>query len=272
MSDSRISGLYRQTVVERIDELQKLGWLSAADAELLRQGRHVLSSVSADKIIENVIGVFGLPFAIAPNFIVNGRDYIVPMVVEEPSIVAATSNAARLARSSGGFESISDESLLIGQVHLAGIADIGAALEALNEEKQDLIDRANAVHPRLAARGGGVRDIELRQLQLADSSVVLAAHVLVDTCDAMGANLVNTICEAVAPRLAELCGGDVALRILSNLADRSLVTATVRYRLADLGASGFTAEAVRDGIILASDIASADPYRAATHNTLFALL
>ncbi len=266
MSDSRISGLYRQTVVERIDELQKLGWLSAADAELLRQGRHVLSSVSADKIIENVIGVFGLPFAIAPNFIVNGRDYIVPMVVEEPSIVAATSNAARLARSSGGFESISDESLLIGQVHLAGIADIGAALEALNEEKQDLIDRANAVHPRLAARGGGVRDIELRQLQLADSSVVLAAHVLVDTCDAMGANLVNTICEAVAPRLAELCGGDVALRILSNLADRSLVTATVRYRLADLGASGFTAEAVRDGIILASDIASADPYRAATHN------
>jgi hydroxymethylglutaryl-CoA reductase len=266
LSDSRISGLYRQTVAERIGELHRLGWLSAADAELLRQGRHVLSSAAADKIIENVIGVFGLPFAIAPNFIVNGRDYIVPMVVEEPSIVAATSNAARLARNSGGFESASDESLLAGQVHVTGIADVAAAVQALSEARQDLIARANAVHPRLVARGGGVREIEVRQLQLPDSSTVIAVHFLVDTCDAMGANLVNTICEMVAPRLAELCGGDVALRILSNLADRSLVTARVRYRPEDLAAAGFTGEAVRDRVVMASDIASVDIYRATTHN------
>ena len=266
MSDSRISGLYRLAVAERIDELQRRGWLSAADAEILRQGRHVLAAGVADKIIENVIGVFGLPLAIAPNFLVNDRDYLVPMVVEEPSIVAGVSAAARLARAAGGFATDCDESLLTGQLHVSDVANVDSALSALQHERDALISLANSVHPRLVARGGGVRDIDTRRLELDNSEPAIVLHLHVDTCDAMGANLVNTICEALAPRVAELCSGKVALRILSNLADRSLVTAIVRYKLDDLAVPGFEAAAVRDGIVLASDIAAADPHRAATHN------
>ncbi len=266
MSKSRITGLYRLSVAERIDELLRLGCVSDADAELLRQGKHTLLTTTADKMIENVVGVFGLPFAIAPNFIVNGHDYIVPMVVEEPSIVAATSNAAKLARPTGGFESECAESLLIGQIHVSGCSDSAGALEKIAAAEDELLTLCNAVHPRLAGRGGGVRAIETRQLDIPGESDVVAVHLLVDTCEAMGANLVNTICEAVAPRIAELCGGNIALRILSNLTDRSLVRCRVQYRCDDLASAGFEGEAVRDGVVLASSIASADPYRAVTHN------
>jgi hydroxymethylglutaryl-CoA reductase len=250
---------------ERIGELERLGWLTGAEAERLRQGRQVLSPGAADKLVENVVGVFGLPLAIAPNFRVNGRDYLVPMVIEEPSIVAATSNAAKLAREGGGFTARCDESLLTGQVHMIGMADAQAALAALQHARADLQALADAVHPRLRERGGGVRGIEFRLLP-AGPQPVIAAHILVDTCDAMGANLVNTICESVAPELADICGGDAVLRILSNLADRSLVTATARYPLAVLAAPGFSPESMRDRIIAASEIAVADPYRAVTHN------
>ncbi len=266
MNDSRIPGLYKLSVPQRIEALRREGWLSGEDAERLRDGRQVLSSVAADKIIENVVGVFGLPFAIAPNFRVNGRDSIVPLVVEEPSIVAALSGAARLARENGGFTARCEESLLAGQVHLGNIADVDEALVLLQSGKPALLDAANAVHPRLAARGGGVRDIEFRRLQFPEGRPFIAVHLLVDTVDAMGANLVNTICEAVAPKIAELSGGDVALRILSNLADRSLVTAEVRYATDDLASGGYDGEMVRDAIVVASDIAMSDPHRAATHN------
>ena len=266
MSSSRISGLHELTVAERINELDRLGWLSSVDAELLKQGRYVLLSARADTMVENVIGTFGLPLAIAPNFVVNGRDYIVPMVVEEPSVVAAVSGAAKLARSSGGFETVSEESLLAGQVHVTNVADTNAAITALEKHRQELIKLADDVHPGLVDRGGGAREVEVRRLELPDGTRAIAIHILVDTCDAMGANIVNTICESVAPRIGEICGGDVALRILSNLSDRSLVTARVSYRLEDLATSGFAAEIVRDRIIMASDIARVDPYRAATHN------
>ena len=266
LSDSRIKGLYRLSIAERIKELEQQGWLSAADAELLQQGKHVLSPAVADKMIENVVGVFGLPMAVAPNFVVNDQDYIVPMVVEEPSIVAATSNAARLARASGGFTASCSESLLIGQIHVTNVDDPDSALSTLNAASAELLKRANAVHPRLVARGGGVREVVSRQIALDDEVTAIAVHILVDTCDAMGANLVNTICEAVASQVAELCGGEVALAILSNLADRALVSARVRYQPADLATSDITGDLVRDRIVLASDIASTDPYRAATHN------
>jgi hydroxymethylglutaryl-CoA reductase len=208
-------------------------------------------------MIENVIGVFGLPMAVAPNFLVNGNDCVVPLVVEEPSIVAGLSSAAALARASGGFDVAGKESLLIGQVHVTQMPDADHAIAALEQQKDALIEAANAVHPRLAARGGGVRDIELRVFDLPGGSPAIAVHIVVDTCDAMGANLVNTICEALAPTIAAVCDGEVALRILSNLADRSLYTARARFALP---------EAARDAIILANDIALADPYRATTHN------
>jgi len=248
LSSSRISGLHELTVAERINELDKLGWLSSVDAELLKQGRYVLLSAAADTMVENVIGTFGLPLAIAPNFIVNGHDYIVPMVVEEPSVVAAVSGAAKLARSSGGFETVSEESLLAGQVHVTGVVDTNAALTALEKHQQELIKLANDVHPGLVDRGGGVREVEGRLLELPGGTPAIAIHILVDTCDAMGANIVNTICESVAPRIGEICGGNVALRILSNLSDRSIVTARVNYRLKDLAMPGFAAEIVRDRI------------------------
>ncbi len=266
MNDSRIAGLYKLSVPKRIEALKRGGWLSPEDAARLRDGRQVLSSVAADKIIENVVGVFGLPFAIAPNFRVNDRDSIVPLVVEEPSIVAALSGAARLARKTGGFHASCDESLLAGQIHISNIANADAALAALESGKPALLDAANAVHPRLQARGGGARDIEFRCLELPDGTPLIAVHVLVDTVDAMGANLVNTICESIAPTLAEQSGGEVALRILSNLADRSVVNAEVRYATSDLGSDGYDGATVRDAIVLASDIAMADTYRAATHN------
>ena len=257
MSTSSISGLYKLGVAERIATLHELGWLSADDADRLRDGHCVLSVTAADHMIENVVGVFGLPFAIAPNFVVDGRECIVPLVVEEPSIVAGLSAAARKAGANGGFDIQNDESLLIGQIHVTGIADADYAIAALEKEKAGLLKAANAVHPRLLARGGGVRDIELRLFEMPDGKPLLAVHVLVDTCDAMGANLVNTICEAVAPQIAAACEGSVSLRILSNLTDRSLYTARARFTLPD---------AVRDAIVTANDIALVDPYRAATHN------
>ncbi len=266
MKDSRISGLYKLSVPKRIEALQHGGWLSAGDAARLRDGRQVLSSVAADKIIENVVGVFGLPFAIAPNFRVNGRDSIVPLVVEEPSIVAALSGAARLARKAGGFHASCDESLLAGQIHVSNIADVDKALAALQSETSALLESANAVHPRLLDRGGGARGIEFRRLELPDGAPLIAVHVLIDTVDAMGANLANTICESLAPRVAELSGGDVALRILSNLCDRAIVNAEVRIDAGDLASGDFDGATVRDAIVLASEIAGVDPYRAATHN------
>ena len=257
MRDSRITGFYRLSIPERIEQLEESGWLSAADATRLRDGHHVLATAAADHMIENVVGVFGLPFAIAPNFVVNGREHIVPLVVEEPSIVAGLSNAAAMARTAGGFEVESDSSMLIGQVHLVNVSDTDHAIAALGQAKPGLLDAANAVHPRLSERGGGVRDIEVRLFELPDGKPLIAVHLLVDTCDAMGANLVNSICEAVAPDIADVCEGQVALRILSNLADRSLFTARVRYSLPDN---------LRDSIVAANDIACVDPYRATTHN------
>jgi hydroxymethylglutaryl-CoA reductase len=266
VNDSPISGFYRLDIRQRIDRLEQRGLLSAGDAAALRDGRHVLLPAAADKIIENVIGVFGLPFAIVPNFIVNGSGRLAPMVVEEPSIVAGLSFAATLARKCGGFEARCDESLLAGQVHVTDIADVESAVGRIDAAADELLAAANAVHPRLGKRGGGVRDLEVRRLSLPGGVAALAVHLLVDTRDAMGANLVNTICEALAPRIAAISGGKVAMRILSNLADRSIVTARVSYPAERLATGDLDGEAVRDAIVTTSDIASADPYRAATHN------
>ncbi len=257
MSDSRIAGLYRLPVAARIERLEEYGWLSSADAASLCGGHHVLSPLAADRMIENVIGVFGLPFAAAPNFIVNGRDCIVPLVVEEPSIVAGLSSAAANVRKRGGFEVRSDASLLLGQVHVTDVDDAARAIDALVKADDALLELANSVHPRLVRRGGGVRAVETHKLALPDGRPLIAVHVLVDTCDAMGANLVNSICEAIAPEVEAICGGKVALRILSNLADRSLYTARATFAVS---------ETVRDAIVTANDIALVDPHRAATHN------
>lgn len=265
MNDSRISGFHKLSIAARIEELQRRGLLTPGEVAALKNGGQVLLSADADRMIENVLGTFGLPLAIAANFVVNGRACIVPMVVEEPSVVAGCSAAAKLALPDG-FSVSSKEALLAGQIYITGMTDPTAAAAELMRRKTEILTAANAVHPGMEAYGGGARDLEVRHLKLLDGSSALAIHILVATGNAMGANVVNTICESLAPRISEICGGDAALKILSNLADRSLLTANVRYRLDSLASVDFAAEVVRDRIIMASNIASADPYRAATHN------
>jgi len=274
VKDSRIPGFYRMTIDERIDVLLQRNWLDPATASLLKRGAMFLPANTADKMIENVIGVFGLPLAVAPNFRINGRDYLVPMVVEEPSIVAAVSGAARFARATGGFAVQADDPLSIGQILMIGVMDADAIVRKLEAHRSELLALANRLQPNLEARGGGARDIEFFSTQLPAvhdarrqaTQPALVLHLLVDTRDAMGANIVNSMCEGIAPRIEELTSGTVVLRILSNLADRSLVTARATILLTDLEEDGRSAESVRDAIILATDFARADPHRASTHN------
>jgi hydroxymethylglutaryl-CoA reductase len=171
-----------------------------------------------------VVGVFTLPMGLGLNFLINDKAYVVPMVVEEPSIIAAVSLAAKLVRESGGFESRADEAILIGQVQIVDVPHIARAQHAIIERKEEILNLANSLHPRLVARGGGARDIEAAiHPSVSRREDMLVVHLLVDTCDAMGANLVNSMCEEVAPLIEEITGGQVFLRILSNLCDRSLV-------------------------------------------------
>ncbi len=266
MSRSAISGFYRMTLAQRIETLVEQGLLADDDARRLQSGEPLLHAGTADKMIENVVGVFGMPLAVAANFRVNGTDHVVPMVVEEPSIVAGVSGAAKLMRDGDGIVSQAEKPLLVGQIQLSAKADIDAALKALEAAKQELLDLANQLQPRLIARGGGARDIEFQEHKLEDGRRLLVLHLLVDTGDAMGANIVNTLCEALAPEIERISGIAVGLRILTNLADRSMVTATATLPLASLASESTSGEQVRDGIIAANEFANADPYRAATHN------
>jgi len=266
MNDSRISGLYRRNIAARLETLVDRGFISVPDAASLRKSNGILTARIADRMVENVVSVFGLPFAIAPNFLVNDRDYVVPMVIEEPSVVAAVSGAARLMRRAGGFRVEADDPILVGQVHLVDIADPDAAIVRLQEAAEQLLQQANELQANMYKRGGGARAIEFCKHELPDNRWTVVAHIAVDTRDAMGANHVNTVCEGLAARLEALSGGTACLRILSNLADRSLVTSSVTLPLASLQANGYSAEQVRDGIILANDLAVVDRYRAATHN------
>jgi hydroxymethylglutaryl-CoA reductase len=220
----------------------------------------------ADRMIENVIGVMGLPVGLGLNFLINGREYVVPLVVEEPSIVAALSSAAKLVRNCGGFETRSTEAILIGQIQMVDVPHPARARAALLQRRDEIINLANSLHPNLVARGGGARDIEVMLHPSRTGSDMVVLHLLVDTCDAMGANLVNTMCEGVASLVETIAGGKVLLRILSNLTDRAMVWARCVIPVSELTGKGFTGEQVRDGIIIAAELAAADPYRAATHN------
>ena len=225
-----------------------------------------LSFDVADHMIENAIGVFGLPFGVGLNFQVNGRDRIVPMAVEEPSVVAAASCAARLVRAAGGFSANADPALMIGQIHLLGVADLAVARARLESAAPRLLAAAETVHPNLVRRGGGARALELRELRETPCGPVLVVHLVVDVGDAMGANIVNTMVEAIAPDVAELSGGEARLCILSNLADRRLARASVRIPVEVLRTDAIDGDEVARRVAEAWGLAAADPYRAATHN------
>jgi len=264
---SRIPDFYRMSIDERVRAAHDKGLLSDSDVEQLMSGEYTLDRHAADKMIENVIGVLGMPIGLGLNFLINSKEYVVPMVVEEPSIVAALSSTAKLARQANGFTTSSTDPILIGQIQVIDVPDMGRARTTLLERKQEILDLANSFHPRMVARGGGAVDIEvLTHAMKSTDGEMLVIHLLVDTRDAMGANLVNGMCEGVASLVESMTEGRVFLRILSNLADRALASADVTLPPELLAGKGFDGESVRDGVIIATDFAEADPYRAATHN------
>ena len=270
---SRIPSFFKMRVEERLRALHDHGLLADDDLRALRSGDHALQLDVADKMIENVVGVFGLPLGIGLNFLIDGQDYVVPLCVEEPSIVAGLSGAARTARLSGGYQTQTTDPVLIGQVQVVNIADAATARLALLEREQEILNLANSLHPKMVARGGGAQGVEVFRHRAPEGGDpraphrdMLVLHLLVDTRDAMGANIVNGMCEGVASLVEAITGGKVFLRILSNLTDRALVRAKVCIPVQNLAMTGFSGAEVRDGIILANDLALVDPYRAATHN------
>jgi len=261
MRSSSFSGFYRLTVEERVEKVREFAGLTDEEAAILSSFSS-LPMDTADRMIENVAGCMPLPIGIAVNFIINGRDVLVPMAIEEPSVVAAASNAAKLARRTGGFVAKAEPPIMIGQIQVIGIKEeeFGEKAAAVEAAKKELLAEANACDPVLVGIGGGARDLEIREVRTPGGRMMVI-HLLVDVRDAMGANAVNTMCERLAPKIEAITGGRVVLRIISNLATKRLVTASVRYAKEDLGG-----EEVVDRIVAAYMLAAGDPYRAATHN------
>ena len=262
---SRIRGFYDLPLKKRHQLLIERGFLSPQELENLCSEGNLPLEI-AENMIENVIGTFSFPLGIGLNFRVNGRDVLVPMVVEEPSVVAGASFMAKLAREGGGFTAHADDPVMIGQLQVLDVKDLQAAEESILNKKEQLLDTLVDVDPVLRDLGGGPKDLETRQIPHSAIGPFLVIHLLFDVRDAMGANAVNTACEKLAPHLEEITGGRVHLRILSNLADRRLASAACTIPLESLAFGEYTGEQVRDGIIEAWAFADADPYRAATHN------
>jgi hydroxymethylglutaryl-CoA reductase len=256
---SRISGFYRKSIEERVAIAAEKVDLTSEEVALLKSGGG-LTLDTADRMIENVVGTIAFPLGLAVNFRINGRDRLVPMAIEEPSVVAAASNMARLMREGDGVKASCTDPVMIGQIQVLDVPDIEAAKKAVTEAKEELMELANQQDPVLVRFGGGARDIQIREI---DSKVgkMLILHLLVDCRDAMGANAVNTMCEVLAPVVERLTRGRVLLRIISNLADNRLVRAEAVIRKDAIGGEG-----VVDDIVNAWAFADADPYRAATHN------
>lgn len=258
---SRFPGFYKVTVQERRALVGDATGCDPTDLERALEGGGI-EAETADKFVENVLGTYGLPYGVALNVRVNGKDHVVPMVIEEPSVVAAASNAAKMVREGGGFTAEADPPVMIAQIQIRDVADAQAGVARILAHAEELVREANGAVGGLVARGGGARGVEARVL--ADDMIV--AHVLVDCQDAMGANLVNSVAEVVADRVAQLAGGRVGLRILSNLADKRLVRVRCRIPASSLATEDMKGTDVIDGILNASRFAQLDPYRAATHN------
>jgi len=220
----------------------------------------------ADGMIENLIGRFELPLGVATNFQVNGKDYLIPMAVEEPSVVAAASHMAKLARLNGGFEAYSDRPVMRAQIQVMGVQDLKSAKERILKHKSELIFAANEKDKTLVSLGGGCEDIEVHLFKDTPCGPMLIVHLLVDVRDAMGANTVNTMAEYISPQIEKISHGQVRLRILSNLADKRLVTASVKISSKQLDTADYKGQEVVKRILEAASFAVVDPYRAATHN------
>jgi hydroxymethylglutaryl-CoA reductase len=265
--NSRLQGFFRLNPFERLQQVKQFNGLNDDELKALHGGTHtVLGIERADKMIENVVGTFSLPLGIATNFRINGNDYLIPMAVEEPSIVAGASFAARMVRAGGGFTTDSTDPLMIGQIQLVGVAAPYSARHDVLARRDEILTIANAQSRSLAALGGGARDVEVHLHPSSPMGPMMVVHLIVDCRDAMGANAINSMAEAVAPLLEEITGGRAYLRILSNLSDRRLARARCVVPVEELARDGLSGEEVRDGILWAYAFAAVDPYRAATHN------
>jgi hydroxymethylglutaryl-CoA reductase len=254
---SRIPGFYKLSPRERLSIVKDFSKLSEDDLKKIA-GRG-LNLGQAQRMIENVIGTIEIPLGIASNFLINGKDYLVPMASEEPSVVAAASNAARIARKLGGFSTEASQPIMIGQIQVCNVSDLEAARKAILDNKKDIIAIANEQDPVLVKHGGGAKDLSVRLIDTVEGEMLIA-HLMVDCRDAMGANAVNTMAEAVSPRIAELSGGRVYLRIISNLAVHRIARSEAIFSKEEIGEDGV------DGVLKAYAFAAADPFRCATHN------
>ena len=263
--NSRLPGFYNLSLEERRSELLSRGFLDEADLAALT-GEAGINAQQADHMIENVIGLHSLPLGIASNFVINGREVLIPMAIEEPSVVAGASFMAKLARAGGGFTAHTGPPEMIGQLQILEVSDPQSARRSLLKEKEALLAETAQVDPVLQKLGGGPRDIEVRLIEDSPLGPFLVLHLIYDVRDAMGANAVNTAAERLAPLVESITGGRVHLRILSNLADRRLASASCTIPLSELAFGEYTGAEVRQGVIAAWAFAAADPYRAATHN------
>jgi hydroxymethylglutaryl-CoA reductase len=262
---SRLPGFYKRTLAERAAAVAQWANLSAQEqAALLGIGG--LNAAQADHMIENAVGVYALPLGIATNFLINDVDVLIPMAVEEPSVLAAVSNAARLFREGGGFTATSDEPVMIGQIQLMDLPDLYVAAGAIMAQKARLLEEVNAQGGSIVKSGGGARDIQVRPLPQTSVGPMLIVHLLYDTRDAMGANAINTAVEMLAPQLEAITGGRAGLRILSNLTDQRKARAEGRIPASALATDTLEGTQVVRAIVEAGAFAEADPYRAATHN------
>ena len=262
---SRLSGFYKLPLEERIQQVVAWAGLAPGETAVLRNGMG-LDRSRADQMIENVVGLHALPLGVATNFVVNGRDVLVPMAIEEPSVVAGASFAARLARPGGGFQATTTAPEMIGQLQVLDVADPWSARFDLLAARDELLALADATDPVIVDAGGGARDLEVLVFEHTPAGPMLVVHLVFDCRDAMGANAINTACETLAPRIEQITGGRVLLRILSNLADRRLARARCTVPVAALAFRDFPGARVAQGIVEAWAFAAADPYRAATHN------
>lgn len=260
MKSSKYSGFYKLSTEERLKEVVEFTELSEEHIASI-QDPNSLSLDGADNMVENVIGRFTLPLGVALNFIVNDKEYLIPMVTEEPSVIAAASNGARLTRSSGGFYAMNTGSIMIAQIQITDVRDPENTRMAIYKHKEEILNFCNEQDPVLVQLGGGAVDIDVRIIESDIIDTMVVIHLKVNTLDAMGANAVNTMAEAVAPLIESITGGVVYLRILSNLAVERLVRATTKVKKEELGG-----EEVVDKIITAYAFAKADPFRATTHN------
>ena len=258
IKSSRIPGFYKLSFKKRLKVLEGFAGLNKEEIKIL-SNRGALWEIG-ERMLENVVGAMPLPLGIATNFLINGKDYLIPMAIEEPSVVAAASNAAKMAREKGGFETSSTEPIMLGQIQVTNIPDSLMAKSKILKNKNKILEIANKKDPLLLKLGGGAKDIEVREIKT-EGGKMLILHLLVNVKDAMGANVVNTMAETVSPLIEKITGGKTLLRIVSNLATHRLAEAKAVFEKEVIGG-----ENVVDGIIKAYLFAKSDPYRCATHN------